>query len=410
MKTVLIINQFANTPDLPGHTRQFEIAKGLQNKGWRVEVYSSDFNLSERKFKKLKKFDFLKYELIKNINWFWIRVFPYKKNNFFRYINIFSFCINLFFVLFPRLIFKKFYKNEKLIILASSPQILATFLCLILSKIFSVPFISEIRDLWPQVLIDLGNKDPESFLIKIISKIEKIIYSNSEHVVVLAEGSIKYVKGRGAKKVSFLPNGSDLNIFTFRELLPEPKNFSQKRPFNLLYCGAHGKANGLIHVINAAKILINHPIKFILMGDGPTKKNLVKQSSDLKNILFCSPEAKSKMPSIIAKSDAMLLTLKNIPLFEYGVSPNKLYDAYAIGRPVINNVGGNIAKEIKEHNIGINALPENPKSLSEAIVNLMNSPRKLRENMSKRARILAETKYSRQIVVDKYIKILNDYI
>ena len=166
----------------------------------------------------------------------------------------------------------------------------------------------------------------------------------------------------------------------------------------------------MIKVVEAAELLKTHPIKFVLIGDGPTKKILLKKSAHLKNIIFISPKPKKDMPSIIANSDAMLLTLKDIPLFKYGVSPNKLYDSYAIGRPVINNVGGIIAKEISENKIGINAIPEDSKSLSESVLYLMSLTRKEREEMSKRARSLAEKKYSRSIINKKYNKILNLYI
>ena len=92
------------------------------------------------------------------------------------------------------------------------------------------------------------------------------------------------------------------------------------------------------------------------------------------------------------------------------VSPNKLYDSYAIGRPVINNVGGIIAKEINSYKIGINAIPEDSKSLSESILYLMNLTRNDREKMSIQARLLAEKKYSRKIINNKYNRILNLYL
>ena len=98
-KRLWVINQFANTPEMPGHTRQFEISQYLVKKGWKVNLFASDFNLSERKFKKLKRFQFSLIENIDGINWHWIRVIPYFRNNLLRYINIISFCIHLFFKL-----------------------------------------------------------------------------------------------------------------------------------------------------------------------------------------------------------------------------------------------------------------------------------------------------------------------
>ncbi len=410
MKTIFIINQFANTPELPGHTRQYELAKGLQKKGWHVEVFASDFNLSERVFRKLNQFQLFKLEFIKRINWFWIRVLPYKRNNFLRYLNIISFCLNLTLILIYRVIKNRAKPKNKLIILASSPQLPATFFCLIIARIFGVPFVSEVRDLWPQVLIDLGGKSPKSFLIRFLSLLEKTIYEYSNHIIVLAKGSIEYVKKRGAKRVSFLPNGSDLEYFKYHKLNPEKNGFSKKRPFTLMYYGSHGEANGLDKIIDAAKKLKNKPVKFILIGDGPEKKFLLKKSVNLENIVFLKTKSKKKMPKLISKCDAVIITLKDIPLFKYGVSPNKLYDAYAIGRPVISNIGGYIGEEITRHNIGFDDYSKNNNLLADSIIKLMNLSRKERVKMSERARKLAENNYSRKIILSKYDELLNEYI
>ena len=94
---IWIINQFANTPDLPGHTRQYEIAKYLSANGWKVSVFSSDFNLSKRKFTKLNNFQLIKKTRIEKIRWNWLRVTSYKFNNWKRYLNLLSFCLNLVF-------------------------------------------------------------------------------------------------------------------------------------------------------------------------------------------------------------------------------------------------------------------------------------------------------------------------
>ncbi len=85
MQKIWIINQFANTPDLPGHTRQYEIAIALSNKNWNINVFSSDFNLTKRTFCKINGFEIKKLEYINKIKWHWLRVFPYKKNNWKRY-------------------------------------------------------------------------------------------------------------------------------------------------------------------------------------------------------------------------------------------------------------------------------------------------------------------------------------
>ncbi len=406
-KTLFVVNQFANTPDLPGHTRQYEISKFLVKNGWKINIYSSDFNLSKRKFTKLKNIQIFKKENIAGINWYWIRVFPYKKNNFRRYINIFSFCFLSTSILILHLIIKSFRKDNKIIIFASSPQLPAAFLTLLLAKLFKKKFIVEIRDLWPQIYIDNSSANKDSSFIKLLLKLESYIYKNSDKVIVLSKGSIDYVKRRGAKDVIWLPNGPSLEEFKYFNLPKETHTFSKKRPFKILYAGAHGAVNNLENIIKTAALLKSLPILFVFLGDGPEKIKLIKAAESLKNILFLDPISKTEMPNMIASSDAVLISLKDISLFKYGVSPNKLYDAYAVGRPVISSVGGLINREIENYKIGVTAPPDSPKKLSESIKDLYQTPRKEREQMSKRARALSEKIYSREIINLKYIDLLN---
>ena len=152
IKKIWIINQYANTKNMPGHTRQYEIAKGLLKKGWTPYVYSSDFNLAKRKFFYLKKYQFCLSQEIEGIKWTWINVFPYKTNDIRRYLNIFSFSLNVFI----KLIFNSIFEELPDIIFSSSPQLPSAFISLIIAKILRRPFVVEIRDLWPQVLIEQG--------------------------------------------------------------------------------------------------------------------------------------------------------------------------------------------------------------------------------------------------------------
>ena len=101
MSRLWLINQFANTPDLPGHTRQFEVAAGLVRLGWCVEVFASDFNLTQRRYRRLR-FPSLNFsERLAGIRWIWLWVSPYRQNNWLRQLNMLSFCLHLFLRLLP---------------------------------------------------------------------------------------------------------------------------------------------------------------------------------------------------------------------------------------------------------------------------------------------------------------------
>ena len=119
--------------------------------------------------------------------WYWLNVFGYKTNNWKRYLNIFTFDINLFFNILIKCFIGFFNNTKPNLIIASSPQLPACFITILVSKIFCIPFIFEVRDLWPQVLIDIKNYKSKSFYIKLLFFMERFLYKHSDIVVVLSK-------------------------------------------------------------------------------------------------------------------------------------------------------------------------------------------------------------------------------
>ena len=128
-KRIWIINQFACTPDMPGGSRHHEIASFLVKKGIKVDIFASDYNLSKRKFLRLNDVELVKTEINEGVNWYWLRTFPYKINNWKRYLNLLSFCLSFFFFnLYKLIICKKNNYLPDLIIGSSSDNFF--FLCI----------------------------------------------------------------------------------------------------------------------------------------------------------------------------------------------------------------------------------------------------------------------------------------
>ncbi|WP_115120271.1 glycosyltransferase family 4 protein [Synechococcus sp. UW105] len=406
MPRLWLINQFANTPDLPGHTRQYEVAASLVNNGWDVSVFSSDFNLAQRKYRRLRFPQLASKETPSGIHWFWLWVFPYRCNNWRRQLNMLSFCFHLALRLLPTGLFGILTGKGPNVILASSPQLPAAFTALCIARLYHIPFVLEVRDLWPQVLIDQCGKSRNNILVRLLSFMESYIYSHSSQLVVLAKGAVSYVEARGARHIEWLPNGPDLDLFIPTPLPPERTNFK------VLYAGAHGVANGLDNVIEAARLLENKslPISIQFLGDGPEKDKLIQLASDLNSVTFSEPVPKSLIPEIMADADAILLSLIDVPLFRYAVSPNKLYDAYALGRPVITTVPGDINTEVESYKLGFTALPGIPEDLAFAIQQLFETSILERKAMAERAVVLSKTVYSRQLINVRFNALLRTVI
>jgi len=406
MPRLWLINQFANTPSLPGHTRQYEVAASLIDCGWQVEVFASDFNLTQRRYRRLQ-FPFLwARERPAGINWNWLWVSPYRCNNWKRQLNMLSFCLHLWLRLLPLALWGRLTGKAPDVILASSPQLPAAFICYWIAHLSGIPFVLEVRDLWPQVLIDQGGKRPGSMLVRLLAWMESQVYRHAHTVVVLAKGAEQYVRTRGARQTAWLPNGPDLKLFSPRPLADDQYSFT------VLYAGAHGDANALDNVIAAARLLEQRraAIRFRFIGDGPDKQALIRQAAGLASVSFENPIPKASIPDVMAEADAILISLGDVPLFRYGVSPNKLYDAYAIGRPVITTVPGAINEEVEEYDLGVTAEPGNPEALAEAILRLALVPRAARAAMAARATELAHSTYSRQRINSAYDNLLRGVI
>ena len=162
-------------------------------------------------------------------------------------------------------------------------------------------------------------------------------------------------------------------------------------------------ANDLANVVKAAYFLKDLPIEIILVGDGPEKSNLQKFAQELDNVFFLDPVPKKDMPELLSSADAILISLADVRLFEYGVSPNKLFDAYAVGRPVIITINGIIYEEVEKNNLGIGVPPGQPEKLSEAIIKLFKKNRTERVTLSLNSRMMVDKFYSKDLILNEYV-------
>ena len=145
---------------------------------------------------------------------------------------------------------------------------------------------------------------------------------------------------------------------------------------------------------------------FIFLGDGTCKKDLIKKANGMSNIIFEEPIPKKEMPYKISSCDALIISLKDIPLYRYGVSPNKLYDAYALGKPVISTIDGDVNDEINHYNLGVTAKPGDPLMLSKQIKKLYLMDVNKRQEMGQNGLILCKKIYSRAKTNKLYLEII----
>lgn len=296
------------------------------------------------------------------------------------------------------------------IIIGSSPQPFAALAAERLASDYNIPFIMEVRDLWPQSLIDLGKTSKYHPFIILLAMLEKYLYKKAAKIVTALPGASNYISELGfpKDKIVWIPNGIDLT------LVPEFNKSMQNNVFTVMYTGAHGVGNGLDTVLYAADSIMKQlgdKILFRFIGDGVEKNNLKNLSSKLKleNVAFEDPVPKAHVYNKMNEADIFLMTLMKSPVFKWGISPNKLFDYLAMSKPVVFGVEA-YNDPVKEAGAGISVSPEDPQALAEAILKLYNISVEEREEMGLRGRQHVEENYDFNKLAEKLEVVLLESI
>ena len=280
------------------------------------------------------------------------------------------------------------------------------------AKRLGVPFVFEVRDLWPEGPIAVGVlKNP--FLIWYAKRLERRIYQAAAHIIALSPGMKEGVSATGypQDRVTMIPNGCDLDVFRPSDEPLADDRLGDPADLRLIFTGAHGLANGLDAVLDAAAELKRRGIRgvrFVFLGNGGEKPRLVQRSRDegLSDLTaWLDPVSKLELAQILPRMDVGLMILRNIPMFYYGTSPNKFFDYIAAGLPVLNNYPGWVADMLAEHRCGVAVQPENPVVFADAVLDLYERRGELRE-MGLRGRHLAESQFARDTLAARFVETL----
>lgn len=375
---VLVLNHFAVPRSAPGGTRHVELFGRLE--GWDAVILASNRNLLTRSIE-------ARGEGVRSV---WTT--PYSPGGASRAVNWTSYAVSAFLA---------GLREQTDLVYASSPHLLAGLTGWALARIKRVPLIIEVRDLWPQVLIDMGQLEPGSIVLRLLKGLERFLYRHADAVVILAEGNRASVVAEGADpdRVIFLPNSAEPRDFDVVEDRDTLRTRFGMEGLVFLYAGAHGQANGLDLVLDAAaELLPTHPdLRFWLVGDGLVKPELIADATrrGLGNVVFRDPVAKHEIPELLAAADVGLHVLADVPLFRHGVSPNKIFDYMAAGRPALTNTPGEVGDLVTSTGAG---LAVGPKELAHGFRAMAAMPVAERLESGIAARAFMETYRSRTVI------------
>ncbi len=313
-------------------------------------------------------------------------------------------------------LFVSWFRRRPDVIVATSPQFFCGWAGLLAARmrIRRVPFVLEIRDLWPDSIVAVGAMRNRR-LLGILHRLERWLYAGSDHIVTVGEGYWEDLveKGVPREKLSIIPNGVDRGLFWPRQATDMPARFGMQNRFTCAYVGTIGMAAGLKVVIEAAELLRDrgrNDISFLLVGDGADRERLerVAREKGLDNLAFSGRLPRENMPEVLAATDVCLVHLRKVDLFTR-VMPSKIFEMAAMKRPIILGVAGKAAKLLRRANAGVCIEPENAQELVDAVCSLASDPTACRA-YGESGHDYVVKNYDRAVLADKYCNILDDLV
>ncbi len=296
------------------------------------------------------------------------------------------------------------------VLIATSPQFFVGIAGFIISQLKGIPFIFEVRDLWPESIVQLGQLK-NRLIIRFLEWIEMTLYRKALHIVGVADSTVKILTERGVpkEKISVIKNGVDLELFHGRnDAQALKKQYGFEGKFVVSYIGTHGLSHALDKVLDTAQLLQEQEdILFLLVGEGAEKENLMRKARNLNlsNVKFLDQIDKQQLPDFYGLSDVILVTLRDLPLFR-SVIPSKIFEIMAMARPIIISVDGESRKLVEQAQAGLFSEPENASMLKENILTLKNDPR-LRQQLGLNGRRFVEKHFDRNKLADQYQQLLH---
>ena len=387
-RVVWILNHYAQVPSGPGGTRHYWLARHLIAHQWHALVVASSTEHNTGRLR-IPLDSHRATEEIDGVPFLWLRAPAYRGNGIGRLRNMLTFAARA----------SKIGSYDGLarpdVVIGSSVHPFSGCAGLRLAKRFDVPFIFEIRDLWPETLIAFGRVKRNGIVAGVMRVIEKQLCRRASRIVTVLPRAEEYLRERvgvGRDAVSYIPNGIELSC------RPPGNTYfrDDADKFSFMYLGAHGQANDLWTVLGALELLEQKvgPERFVFrfIGEGPQKHQLIEaaRSMGLASVQFEPSIPSAKVHAVAAQADCFVLTARDCPeLYRYGVSMNKIFDYMAAGRPTVVALSA-ANNPVAEARAGLTVEPQNPEALAQGLLDVLNMSPVRRQKMGLRGREFVE--------------------
>ena len=397
---LLIVNQYGLPTGTPGITRHGDLGAELVRRGHEVTVIASRFNYLTR-----SSSDGRTTEDHGGVRFRWLDTGSYRGNDRQRARSMLSFTARATAVGLRM-------RRRPDVVIASSPHLLVSLSGLAIARRYRVPFLFEVRDLWPSILVDLGAIRAGSLSHRALVRLERLSYRFADRIITVPPHADRRVAelGGDAAKCVHIPNATALDASADAPLpssLTEILDRCEGRDV-LLYAGAQGVSNGLGVVLDALDLMRRDDpgtygrLAVVLIGDGGEHDALVASASGRghEHLFFHPPIEKAAIPAALRRASFLLVSFSDAPTYDYGLSPNKLFDYMSARRPVLL-ASRLLDTPVDEARAGHCFVPGSAVSLAEAIRSLVEAPAEDRAAMGERGAELVGQRYTIPATADR---------
>ncbi len=393
-----MINHYAGTTRYGMEYRSHYLAREWARLGHGVTVVGA--SRSHLRIEQPRLSGSILEEEFEGVHYVWLRTPDYHGNGMGRVLNILAFLAQL-----RRYRGRLARRWTPQVVIAASTYRFEVFSARAIARQCQARLIYEVRDLWPLTQIEVGGMSPWHPFVVALQRAENYAYRHADRVVCSLPGAEEHLRRHGlaAGRFTYIPNGIDVQLWGSHPL-PLPAEHAgalaalrAQGRFLVGYAGMHGEANGLDTLVDAAAILKEQPIAFVLVGQGSEKVRLQEKAKrlDLDAVKFLPAVVKASIPPLLDGMDALYLGWRKQPIYRFGISPNKLLDYMMAGKPVVHAVAA-ANDPVAESGCGISCTPDDPAALAGALRELLGRSPQERAAMGRRGRehVLAHYDYS----------------
>ena len=404
---ILLINHYAGSPRDGMEYRPYYLAREWVRAGHHVQIVAAAYSHVRSRQPAMPGRSRVLDEAIDGIAYRWLPAPAYVGNGIGRVGNIWAFLSRLW--RDSKVLVHEFRPD---VVIASSTYPMDIWVARRIARLARAKLVYEVHDLWPASPIELAGMSPKHPFIRLCQKAENDAYRDADVVVSMLPKVAAHMRAHGLdlRKLHIVPNGIAMDEWQGEPAPLVPALAAQLAALETAgrtivgYAGSHGLPNALDVLLDAAALLRGTALSFVLVGDGHEKLRLERRVRDegLANVLMLPPIPKAQIPTLLAAFDIAYIGWQRVPIYRFGIAPNKLMDYMMAARPVLHSVeAGN--DPVAEAGCGLTVAPESSAAVADGLLALAACTPDERAAMGERGRAFVIANHSYRALAQRFL-------